>query len=476
MPWQDFREFLAELERRGHVRQVDGASAELEIGTLTELMCERRGPMLLFDRIPGYAPGYRIAAKPYATAARCAVALGLPDDLPPLAMVRQWKERLAGYHPIPPQEVTSAPLLQNVYEEGDLDLTRLPAPRWREGDGGHYFGTGCTVITRDPDDGWVNAGAYRCMLHDARTTGVDIAPYHHGHLHIRKWWERGENCPIAVAVTPDPYLFFAASNGLPWGRSEYEFAGYVKGAPLEVIRGQYTGLPLPANAELVIEGEVPPPSIEQRDEGPFGEFTGYYSGAARPRPVIRVHRLYHRHDPILQGDPPLKPPGAHWGGIPSGSVLRVWDGLDKAGIPGVVGVYDTLGTEGGLVLTVAIRQQYAGHARQVGRVASGLVHAFYRLLVVVDDDVDPSKPDDVLWAIATRSDPAASFEIQPECPSSPLDPMLSPEMRARGDLTTSRAVIIACRPWLWRDVFPVVNRVGDALRQQALDKWRTLFG
>src|SRR5205807_474373 len=162
-----------------------------------------------------------------------------------------------------------------------------------------------------------------------------------------------------------------ASNGLPWGRSEYEFAGYVKGAPLEVIRGPRTGLPLPANAELVIEGEVPPPQIEQRDEGPFGEFTGYYSGAARPRPVIRVH-------------------------------------------------------------------------------------AFYRVLVVVDDDVDPSKPDDVLWAIATRSDPAASFEIQPECPSSPLDPMLSPEMRARGDMTTSRAVIIACRPWLWRDAFPVV--------------------
>jgi 3-polyprenyl-4-hydroxybenzoate decarboxylase len=81
----------------------------------------------------------------------------------------------------------------------------------------------------------------------------------------------------------------------------------------------------------------------------------------------------------------------------------------------------------------------------------------------------------VLWAIATRSDPAASFEIQTECPSSPLDPMLSPEMRARGDMTTSRAVIIACRPWLWRDAFPVVNRVGDALRQDALAKWRTLF-
>src|SRR4051812_31608186 len=101
MGWSDFREFLAELERRGQVRHVEGADAELEIGTLTELMCERRGPMLLFDQIPGYAPGFRVAAKPYAAAARCAVALGLPDDLPSLAMVRVWKERLAAYRPVP---------------------------------------------------------------------------------------------------------------------------------------------------------------------------------------------------------------------------------------------------------------------------------------------------------------------------------------------------------------------------------------
>ncbi len=475
MAWADFRAFLAELERRGQVKIVEGADPELEIGTLTELMCERHGPMLLFDRIKGFPPGYRIADKPYALPARSGLALGLPDGLTPLAMVRAWQQKLAAFHPVPPQEVASGPILQNVYEEGDVDLTSLPTPRWREGDGGHYFGTGCTVITRDPDEGWVNAGAYRCMLHDSRTTGIDIAPYHHGNLHIRKWWERGENCPIAVAVTPDPYLFFASSNGLPWGRSEYEFAGYMKGAPLEVIRGPRTGLPLPANAELVIEGEVPPPEVEHRSEGPFGEFTGYYSGGAKPRPVIRVQALYHRHAPILQGDPPLKPPGAHWGGIGSASVLRVWDGLEKAGVPGVVGVYDTLGTEGGLVMAVAIKQQYAGHARQVGRIASGLAHCFYRLLVVVDDDVDPSSPEDVLWAMATRSDPAASFEIQTECPSSPLDPMLSPDRRERGDMTTSRAVVIACRPWLWRDAFPAVNRVSDSLRQQALDKWRTLF-
>ena len=154
---------------------------------------------------------------------------------------------------------------------------------------------------------------------------------------------------------------------------------------------------------------------------------------------------------------------------------RVWGGLEKAGIGGIKGVYDTLGTEGGLILTVAIKQQYAGHARQVGRVASGLVHAFYHLIVVVDDDIDPSKPEDVLWAISTRADPASAIEIQPDCPSNTLDPTLPPDKRARGEMTTSRAVIIACRPWQWLDQFPEVNRASDGLRQQTLEKWRAVF-
>jgi 4-hydroxy-3-polyprenylbenzoate decarboxylase len=385
MGWGDFRDFLGELERRGQVRTVEGADPDLEIGTLTELMCERGGPLLLFDRIKGYPPGWRIAGKPYATPMRAAIALGLPDDLPALDLVTAWMAKIADYRPVPPVEVSSGPLLQNVLEDEAVDLTRFPVPRWHEGDGGAYFGTGCAVLTRDPDEGWVNAGAYRCMLHDARTLGIDIAPYHHGNLHFRKWWERGQSCPIAVVVTPDPYVFFAASNGLPWGASELDFAGFIRGAPEEVVRGPRTGLPLPANAELVVEGEVPPPEVEQRPEGPFGEFTGYYAGGEKSRPVIRARALYYRHEPILQGDPPLKPPVAHWGGIASSSVQRVWKGLTQAGVPGIKGVYDTLGTEGGLILTVAITQQYAGHARQVGRVASGLVHAFYHLIVVVED-------------------------------------------------------------------------------------------
>ncbi|HLY65791.1 MAG TPA: UbiD family decarboxylase, partial [Chloroflexota bacterium] len=276
--------------------------------------------------------------------------------------------------------------------------------------------------------------------------------------------------------TPDPYLFRTATESVPWGSSEFEAAGFLKGEPVDVIRGPLTGLPLPANAELVVEGEVPPPSVEERMEGPFGEFTGYYAGGEKARPVFRVQALYYRTNPILHGDPPLRPPVGHWG-FASSTLLGVWEGLEKAGLPGVVGVY-ALPVGGSQGVVVSVRQQYAGHARQVGRVASALNHTFCKLVVVVDEDIDPSRPEEVLWAICTRTDPATTFEIETDCASSTLDPMIHPDEKTKqtiGGLTSSRALVIACRPWEWRDRFPPVNRNSEQLRRQTYDKWRGLI-
>jgi len=277
-----------------------------------------------------------------------------------------------------------------------------------------------------------------------------------------------------VAVTVEPHLFSASSNAATWGTTEYEIAGFIKGEPLEVIPGPRTELPLPATAELVIEGEIPPRSVEERVEGPFGEYTGYYAAGEKKEPVIRVHAIYHRTNPILHGEPPLKPPIRYWICPPTSSTLAVWEGLEKSGIPGIKGAY-ALDTGGGLITVVAIKQQYAGHARQVGRVASGLMRSMCRVMVVVDDDIDPSNAEEVLWAIATRTDPETTFEIQRDCPSSALDPMIPPEQKRRRDYRSTRALILACRPWDWMDQFPTVNRASDELRGQVYSKWRSLF-
>jgi 4-hydroxy-3-polyprenylbenzoate decarboxylase len=148
--------------------------------------------------------------------------------------------------------------------------------------------------------------------------------------------------------------------------------------------------------------------------------------------------------------------------------------MDRSGVPGIRGVY-ALPTGGSLTTVISIEQQYGGHARQVGRVASGLLQNMCRLIVIVDADIDPSSSEDVLWAIATRSDPQLSFEIQAGCPSGTLDPMISPERKRRGEMSSSRAVIDACRPWEWRHEFPSVNRASDQLRAQTYERWAELF-
>lgn len=472
MAWRDFREFLAEVERGGDVRRIEGADCDLEIGTLTELMCERKGPMLLFDHINGYPPGHRIAAKPYTTPRRAAIALGLPPDRSPLDMLRAWRAKLRDYRPIKPVTVSTGPVMENVMEGADVDLARFPTPKWHENDGGPYLGTGCGIVTIDPEEQWVNVGSYRAMFQDERTTGIDIAPYNHGNLHMQKWWKMGQSCPIAIVVTPDPYVFCAAAHRLPWGTSEYDYAGFIRGEPTELINGPRTGLPLPANAELIIEGEVPPPEVEQRTEGPFGEFTGYYAGGTKTRPVVRVQAVYHRTDPVLHGEPPLKPPIGQWG--ISLAARGAWEALERSGVPGIQGAYP-LSVGGNQIFVVSITQQYAGHARQVGRLAASIVGGPGRFIVVVDDDIDPSNAEEVLWAMASRTDPATTLEVLRECPSSSLDPMIPPERKQAGPYTNSRAIIVACRPWEWKDQFPPVNRGSDELRARTYEKWRHVF-
>ena len=136
---------------------------------------------------------------------------------------------------------------------------------------------------------------------------------------------------------------------------------------MEVVSGPRTGLPLPVHAELILEEEIPPPSVEERNEGPFGEYTGYYGGGSGAAPVVRVQAICHRTNPILHGDPPLKPPVLFWA-CPQDGSMDVWEGLEKSGMPGVKGVY-ALNTGGSLIQVVSITQQYAGHAGQIRRVA-----------------------------------------------------------------------------------------------------------
>ena len=473
----DLREFIEAAKKVSDWREIKGADWNLEMGALIESTAELipQPPMLLFDEIKGYPPGFRVAALLYGAYRRVAVGLGLPPDRPKLELVRLAARKIKSSRPIPPEETTSAPVMENVMSGNRIDLCKFPALRSHENDGGRYLGTGDVVINAEPESGFINMGTYRMQLHDRALLGLWMSPGQHARLICMKYWEQGRSCPIVAAFGQDPLCFMAANAKIPWGQSELDYVGGLRGRPLEIVRGPVTGLPIPARAEVAIEGEVPPPGVESRAEGPFGEWPGYYSGGTlgtgEPQPVIKVKAIYHRHNPILEDEAPLWP-----GAVRMDLSLRaglLWDQLESAGIQDVVGVYGFTN----YFYVVAIKQRYAGHAKQAGMAAlSASASARHgRYVVVVDEDIDPTNLKEVLWAMMTRVDPATNIDIVNGCWSTPLDPRMPPEKRAARDYTNSRAVFYAVRPFEWRDKFPKVSRASRELREKVVSRYRNIL-
>jgi 4-hydroxy-3-polyprenylbenzoate decarboxylase len=307
MSYKDLREWLNEVERMKEVRTLRGADWDLEIGAIREMVEKvKDSPAVLFDEIRGYPKGFRLLLNSMGSVRRLALSVSAtPEDSHPLSLVKSIKAKLKDLKLIPPKFVKEGPILENVIEGADINALMFPAPKWNELDGGRYLGTGGVDITRDPDDGSINLGTYRVQIHDKGTLGFYISPGKHGRIHRDKCFSRGEPCKVALAIG-DPSFLLAGGLELPFGQSEYDFIGGIKGEPVEVIESPYSGLPIPARAEIVIEGESYPK--ETITEGPFGEFTGYYASAARPEPFFKIKRILHRNDPILLTAAPGKPP------------------------------------------------------------------------------------------------------------------------------------------------------------------------
>jgi 4-hydroxy-3-polyprenylbenzoate decarboxylase len=469
-PYRDLREWLQAAADINELRTVLGAHWDREIGALTDMMPRRADPCpaLLFDEIPGYPPGHRVLSNALASPKRLALTFGLPDDLVGVDLVDAWRKRARSVSMIPPIEVEQGPILENVMTGSDVDLNRFPSPIWHEEDGGRYLGTGCIAISRDPDSGWVNAGTYRMMVHDADKLGIMRAPNRHASIHEQKYFARGEPFPIAVSVGHDPLLLVAGAAPFAAGVGELDWAGGVKGTPVEVVRGPYSKLPIPASAEIVIEGEILPG--ESLPEGPFGEFTGYYASGRNPEPFIRVKSILYRDDPIILGVSSGRPPtGTHLMNTTTRCAIT-WNALEAAGVPGICGVWHLQLIQ---FCVIAIRPQYPGHAKQAALMASqapGTVQ-MGRYVVVVEDDIDITDWRDVLWAITTRVDPERDIDIVRNCWSISLDPIIPPDRVG----LSSRAIIDATRPYHWRNKFPRASRVSSELELETESKWGTAF-
>ena len=256
-------------------------------------------------------------------------------------------------------------------------------------------------------------------------------------------------------------------------QSELDVAGGIMGCPIELTEAEHVSLPIPALAEIVIEGLLHPGDVEM--EGPLGEFTGYYGNERSPQPVIEIKAIHHRRAPILTAALMARYPSSE---ISTGFAImksaRILDDLQRIGVPGVVAAYTTPAAICGMgIIVVSLKQLYAGHTAQVLALTAQCPAAAYytKWVIAVDDDVDPTDFNQVLWALTTRCHPIEDFEFMKNTWSSALDPaQYPPELRSYG----SKVLIDACKPHRHIQHFPQATMLRRKTYDHVVNRWQDL--
>ncbi|MEM1945992.1 MAG: phenylphosphate carboxylase subunit beta [Candidatus Caldarchaeum sp.] len=468
MPYQDLREFIARIESEGELIRITAeVDWDLELSHIAKINEEAGGPALLFENIKGYETP--VFASAFTTVSRLALALDMPKSSTLVEVMREWVKRCSR-EKIPPKLVADGPCKENVDYGNKVNLLKFPVPRFFKLDGGRYFGTAVVTITKDPDTGWVNLGTYRNQVLDERTLGTNFIKGKHADMMLQKYIERKEPMPVALVVGCDPVLLLLASSRMPANESEYDYAGALRGKPVETVKGETVDLPIPATAEIVVEGEIDPKN--RKLEGPFGEYTGYYSGTPSEKPYINVNCVTYRSNPIFWVSTVGKAvTDTHMiMGLTYGAAL--WYELEMMRIPGIKAVYCPPEGAGRMLAIISIKQMYPGHAMHVGTAAISTEMGNYGLktVIVVDDDIDPWDIPRVLWALSFRFQPSRAQYIA-RGRSTPLDPSLPIDSR---DIT-SRIIIDATIPFEWKQK-PIPVELDKEVVKRIHQRWDELFG
>jgi 4-hydroxy-3-polyprenylbenzoate decarboxylase len=469
---RDLRQWIAACEKEGELKRIKAeVDWDLEISHIAKLNEEKRGPALLFENVKGYK--IPVLTSAFTTERRLAITLDMPLDYTICEMGKRWMELTTGKDLIPPKVVKEAPVKEVVKEGEAVNLLGdLPVPRFYPRDGGRYIGTAVYLITRDPESGWVNLGTYRMMVHDQNHTGIQILKGKHADMHWKKYQQAGKPMPAAAVLGYDPIHFMASSVTIPFEVCEYDIIGALRKEPVEVFESDLTGLPLPAHAEIILEGFVD--TKELRQEGPFGEYTGYYSGLEKeefPKQVFHVKRVLMRKDPIFWCTSVGKP-------ITDTHVINalartgtLWSDLQEMRVPGIKSVYVLPQASGRFWAIISVKTMYPGHSNHVGAAFAGSSTGHFGMkgVIIVDEDIRADDIDRVLWALAVRYDPARSTQILKRARSTPLDPSLPIEARDIG----SKIIMDATIPYEWERK-PQEIFLDEQMVKRVKSRWKEL--
>ena len=442
MAYRSFRHFLETLEQAGELTRVsDPVDTDLLITEWAdrEMKSSGGGKALLFDQpvIDGQVSKLPVAINTMGSRKRIAMALGREsiDEVaqeiqlilkakPPTDLREGFALLKQGIHLLHarPKQVRDAPCQEIIHKiesdagrADDFSLRHLPILKCWPKDGGRFI-TLPNVHTRDPETGARNVGVYRMQIFDERTTAMHWQVHKVGARHGKRYYERNEPMPVAVALGGDPALSFSATAPLPDGLDEVLFAGFLRRKSIEMVKCKTIDLEVPAGVDLVLEGYVQPG--EMRPEGPFGDHTGYYT-AVEDYPVFHLTAITHRRDAVypttIVGIPPME--DFYIGD----AVVRIFLPVFKMNFPELVDM--TLPAEGVFhnLVIVSIRKQYPYQAFKVMHGLWGMGQMmFSKYIVVVDEDCDVHNTSEVLFRLCANTDPGRDTTVIKN-PSDSLD-------------------------------------------------------
>ncbi len=392
---RDLREWIEQLKKEGDLLSLPNEiKLEPDMGAIGKAICDLQGPGVLAEKVYGY-DNARVAIGLCAAFRRSAMAMGLPKTASFKEIKTKWRETFTKY-PMKPRMVTDAPCKENIRIGDDVNLFNFPVPRLNTNDASFYF-TKTMCITKDPNSDWLNMGMYRVMILDRNHTGCMIQHFQHAMSHYAAAKKLGKPLEMVIAYGAAPNLPIVSGSPIPWGWNEFEFAGALRGEPEELVMAETVNLPVPARAELIIEGELREPGVL---EGPFGEFAGSYS-TTYMTPVFHVKAVTYRNNPIMD---------------------HLYIGRGRTETDYMTDLASLSSIEQELIprfpeiteiaflspkwLNVVVQGKWSHPGQPIKVMAAvwgarSLINA--KMVTIVDEDIDPWDAQDVMWAIGARS-------------------------------------------------------------------------
>lgn len=467
MPLTDLRRYIEALRRLGELQEIDVPVAlDLELGAIVRRCYETGGPAPLFKAFSDHPSGFRILGAPGGTSrqpgrqlARVAISLGLPPGSSGLEIV----EAIAGsldLPAVPPVVVDDAPCFENVAIGDDVDLGRLPVPLLHQGDGGRYLNTWGCIVARTPAGTWTNWSIARMMLLDGRRLTGIVAPQQHVGMVAQAWADIGKPMPFALALGVEPAIPFICGMPLPDRVNEDGRIGALLGRPIRTVRCRTVDLEAPASAEILLEGHLHLDDLIQ--EGPMGEFAGYVPHEpAMGRPTYRITAMSHRHDailPVVVAGEPVEENHTAWG-IPTAA--QILHDLRAGGLAATAAWIPLESALHWLVVTVPRdwrrrtgAESSAALCQRIGKqVFTTKAGAVIPKIIVLNDDIDPTNIQELVWAFATRCHPLLGHATFEHIPAAPLLAYLRSSEKIAG--TTGKVVYNCLPPDEWGEALPI---------------------